>query len=94
LLKISSGQYVAEFVFAENSGCAAGDARLQVGTVGKFGRVLSDYSGPMTPGRLVDLPFQLKLMDAALGAVEFRVVGLDGCALLQRVGWTPPITAH
>jgi hypothetical protein len=93
LLKIASGQYVAQFAFAENGACSEGEVRLQVVTTGKFGRVLADYSGRVSPGHSLELPFQLKLMDAALGAVEFRAVGLAGCVLLQRAGWTPPITA-
>jgi hypothetical protein len=93
LLKIASGGYVAHFEFSENNVCSDGVVRLQVATAGKFGRVLADYSGHITPGQVIDLPFQLKLMDAALGAVEFRATSLDRCVLLKRAGWTPPITA-
>jgi len=86
-LKIASGAYVAHFDFAASDGCAAGEALLQVVTTGRFGRVLAEYSGPVSPGERVELPFHLKSMDAALGAVEFRATGIRGCALLGFVDW-------
>jgi hypothetical protein len=94
LLKIASGQYAAYFEFGNSDACSGGgEVQLQVRTPGRFGRVLADFSGRVAPGVRVELPFQLKLMDAALSAVEFRAVGIDGCVLLLRAGWTPPITA-
>jgi hypothetical protein len=94
MMKIASGQYVAYFEFGESDACSGGgEVQLQVRTPGRFGRVLADFSGPVTPGQRIELPFQLKLMDAALSAVEFRVVGVDRCVLLRRVAWTPPISA-
>jgi hypothetical protein len=94
LLKIASGRYVAYFEFGDSDACpGGGEVQLQVRTQGQFGRVLADFSGPVVPGGRVELPFQLKLMDAALSAVEFRAVGVERCVLLRRAGWTPPITS-
>ena len=87
-LKIASGRYVAEFDFSTNDVCTGGDAHLQVVTAGRFGRVLANYAGPIVPGQRIALPFQLKLMDAALAPVEFRVSGMGNCVVLSRVGWT------
>ena len=87
-LKLASGQYVARFEFSSNAACAAGQARVEVVTAGRFGRVLADYAGPVAPGDRIELPFRLKVMDAALGAVEFRATGMGPCVLLTRVGWT------
>lgn len=95
LLKIASGRYVAYFEFGDSDACSGGgEVRLQVLTPGRFGRVLADFSRRVTPGERIELPFQLKLMDGALNAVEFRAAGVDGCALLRRAGWTPSITAN
>jgi len=94
LLKIASGRYIAYFAFSETAGCSGGSAHLQVLTPGQYGRVLADYSGSFTPGQTIDLPFQLKLMDAALNPLEFRVSGLDGCVVLQRIGWTDAATGR
>ncbi len=88
LLKIASGRYIAYFAFSETDACSGGSAHLQVLTPGPYGRVLADYSGPFAPGQKIELPFQLKLMDAALSPLEFRVSGDDGCVVLQRAGWT------
>jgi hypothetical protein len=93
-LKITSGRYVARFEFSDDV-CSAGEARLEVNTerwndsgdggLKRFGRVLATYTGRIEPGDRIELPFTLKLMDAALGAVEFRVHGLSDCVLLSRV---------
>jgi len=94
LLKIASGRYVAYFEFGDSDACSGGgDVQLQVRTPGRFGRVLADFSGYVAPGGRIELPFQLKLMDAALSAVEFRAAGVDRCVLLRRAGWTPSISA-
>jgi len=88
MLKVASGRYVAHFEFSDSDVCAVGAARLQVATTGRFRHVLADFIARITPGTRIDLPFQLKLMDAALGAVEFRVSGLDKCVLLARIDLT------
>jgi len=94
LLKIASGRYIAYFELGDSEACSGGgEVRLQVRTPGRFGRVLADFSGRVTPGGRIELPFQLKLMDAALSTVEFSVAGLDRCVLLRRVGWTPSLSA-
>jgi hypothetical protein len=93
LLKIASGRYVAYFEFGDSDACSGGgEVQLQVRTLGRFGRVLADFSGRVTPGERIELPFQLKLMDAALSAVELRATGVDRCVLLRSAGWTPSIT--
>jgi hypothetical protein len=92
MLKISSGRYVAHFEFSDDDACSTGEARLQVVTTGRFGRILADFTGRIVPGERINLPFQLKLMDAALGALEFRVSGVDKCVLLRRIDWTNAIS--
>jgi hypothetical protein len=87
-LRMASGQYAAHFGFADSETCSGGDARLEVVTTGRFGRVLAEYAGRLMPGARVDLPFHLKSLDAALAPVEFRVTGLGGCVLLSHVDWT------
>ena len=87
-LKITSGLYSAHFDFSKNDLCSAGEARLQVIAVGRFGRVLADYGGRIEPGKSIELPFRLGLMDAALAAVEFRAIGVSDCVLLTAVTWT------
>jgi hypothetical protein len=94
LLKIASGHYVASFAFSETAACSGGSAHLQVLTPGRYGRVLAEYSGSFASGQTIELPFQLKLMDAALSPLEFRVSGLDGCLVLQRAGWTDAATGR
>jgi len=86
-LKLASGQYVAHFGFAGSESCSVGEATLQVITTGRFGHVLAEYSGPLSPGERIELPFHLKSMDAALGAVEFRATGVRGCVLLSSADW-------
>lgn len=92
LLKTASGHYQAYFAFSETADCSGGSARLQVLTPGRYGRVLAEFTGSIAPGMRLDLPFQLKLMDAALSPLEFRVSGVDGCVVLERAGWTTVVT--
>jgi len=86
-LKIASASYSVRFAFLGNAACGSGRTRLQVATVGRFGRVLADYDGVVEPGRQVELPFRLPLMDAALAPVEFKATGLSGCVLLATADW-------
>jgi hypothetical protein len=65
-----------------------GRARLRVVTTGKFGRVLARDDTFIEPDAEIDLPFRLRLMDAALTTVEFAASGTSGCVLLQAVDWT------
>jgi hypothetical protein len=88
VLRLASGQYVVRFDFSASEACSMGEARLEVVTTGRFGRVLAEYAGRLMPGERLELPFQLKTMDAALGAVEFRATGLRDCVLLEHVEWT------
>jgi hypothetical protein len=89
MLKTASGHYIARFEFSgHNDVCSAGEARVEVATVGRFGRVLATYSGKIRPDERLELPFHLKLMDAALGALEFRVSGVSKCIMLTGVDWT------
>jgi hypothetical protein len=87
-LEIASGAYTARFAFLGNAGCASGNARIQVATTGRFGRVLADSEIRIDAGRQVELPFRLPLMDAALAPVEFSATGVSGCVLLAAVDWT------
>jgi hypothetical protein len=84
-LRIASATYAARFEFGGNDVCSGGEAELHVATSGRFGKVLARYSGRIEPGSRIDLPFTLKLMQAALGPVEFRVAGRSNCVLLSRV---------
>jgi hypothetical protein len=84
-LRIASGTYLARFGFYRNDVCSAGQAQIHIATVGRFGRVLASYAGRIEPGDRIDLPFTLRVMDAALGPVEFRIVGESDCVLLSRV---------
>jgi hypothetical protein len=94
MLKIASGRYVAYFEFGDSEACpTGGEVRLQILTPGRFGRILADFSGRVSPGERIELPFQLKLMDAALSALEFRATGINECVLLRRAGWTQAVTA-
>ncbi|MEO8678826.1 MAG: hypothetical protein ABI665_07260 [Vicinamibacterales bacterium] len=94
--KIPSGRYVAWFGFSRDEACAAGEVRLEVDTKwwsdsgggpsgGRFRKTLATYAGRIEPGDRIELPFTLKLVDAALGAVEFRAVGVSDCVLLSRI---------
>jgi hypothetical protein len=87
-LKIPSGMYLARFEFSGLGACDGGEARLDVATTGRFGRILASYSGHMAPGDHFELPFHLRVMDAALAPLEFRATGLSGCVVLSRVDWT------
>jgi hypothetical protein len=87
-LKITSGMYVAGFEFARLEGCDGGEVHLEVATTGRFGRVLASYTGRVTAGDRIQLPFHLRLLDAALAPVEFRAAGVSGCTVLSRAGWT------
>jgi hypothetical protein len=94
MLKMASGRYVAYFEFGDSEACpTGGEVRLQILTPGRFGRILADFSGRVLPGERIELPFQLKLMDAALSALEFRATGINECVLLRRAGWTQAVTA-
>jgi len=87
LLKIPSGRYVARFDFSSVGNCADGEARLEVVTTGRFGRLLARYHSRLLSGDHIELPFHLRVMDAAFGAVEFRAAGDSGCIVLSRVDW-------
>ena len=98
-LKITSGSYVARFEFSRDGICSSGEVHLEVDTerrsdsaggvtLGKLGTVLAAYTGRIEPGDWIELRFSLTLIDAALGAVEFRAVGLSQCVLLRRVELT------
>jgi hypothetical protein len=87
-LKIASGLYAAHFAFRGSDVCPSGNARLQVVTTARFGRVLADYSGQIDAGQRIELPFRLTRTDAAFAAVEFRTIGLSGCVLLESIDWT------
>jgi hypothetical protein len=87
-LKIASGMYVARFEFARLTDCDGGEARLEVATTGRFGRVLASYSGRIAPDDRIQLPFHLRVMDAALSPLEFRASGVSGCVVLSRADWT------
>ena len=95
-LKLTSGQYVARFEFSRDGECAYGEAQLEVDTerrsdsggvlkLSRRGIVLATYTGRIAPGDRIELPFTLKLVDAALGAVEFKAVGLSSCVVLSQV---------
>ena len=87
-LKLVSGRYVARFDFSGNDACGGGEAKIEVVTTGGLGRILALYEGQMPPGKHLEVPFELKMMDAALGAVEFRTFGLSRCVVLERVDWS------
>jgi hypothetical protein len=97
--KITSGSYIARFEFSRDGICSSGEVHLEVDTerrsdstgdvtLGKLGKVLAAYTGRIEPGDRIELPFTLRLIDAALGDVEFRAVGLSQCVLLSRVELT------
>ncbi len=98
-LKLTSGRYVARFEFSRDDVCAYGEAHLEVDTgrrsdsggaltLSRRGIVLAAYTGPVAPGDRIELPFTLKLVDAALGAVEFKAVGLSSCVVLSQLELT------
>jgi hypothetical protein len=95
-LKIPSGGYVATFEFSRDELCTSGEAHLEVGMErrsdsggelreGQRGKVLAAFTGRIEPGDRIELPFTLQLTDAALGAVEFRALGVSNCVLLTQV---------
>lgn len=95
-LKLTRGGYVARFEFSRDDLCSIGEVHIEVDTqrradsggelpLGKRAKVLAAYTGRIKPGDLIELPFTLQLIDAALGAVEFRAIGLSNCVLLSRV---------
>jgi len=88
-LKIAAGRYVARFDFAGLDGCDIGETRLEVTADGRFGRVLARYTGTIRPGDHLELPFHVRMMEAALAPIEFRVDGLSGCVVLGHVDWAP-----
>jgi hypothetical protein len=87
-LRIAGGFYTARFTFRGNDDCSSGDARLQVVTTGRFGKILAEYSDRIDPNQSIDVPFRLTRTDAALAALEFRAIGVSDCVLLTAVGWT------
>jgi hypothetical protein len=86
-LKISSGRYIGVFAFASNDHCGGGDARIEIDVDGRFGRVLNSLESTIRPGEKLEIPFHVRLMDAALGTVSFRISGESGCVLLTRATW-------
>ena len=88
-LKMASGRYIAVVAFAGSDRCSGGEAELQVVTTGRFGTVRAESSVRISAGERIELPFELPMMDAALAPVQFRVIGVSGCVLLDRLQWTP-----
>jgi hypothetical protein len=86
-LKMSSGRYQAEFSFSSDPRCGEGDVRIEIALDGRFGRLLSRFDSRVHPGETLDLPFRLRVMDAALGTVVFRLDGDSDCVLLSKATW-------
>jgi hypothetical protein len=91
-LRVPSGWYEVRFGFSGNDRCPRGEARLQVTTAGRFGRVLREHTGRIEPGTSVEMLFHLKPLEAALNTVEFRATGISGCVILDSVDWTEQST--
>ena len=98
-LKLARGSYVARFEFSRDDVCAIGEAYIKVDTVrrsdsggqltmARLGKALATYTGRIEPGDRIELPFTLPLTDAALGAIEFTMVGLSSCIVLSRIELT------